>query len=191
MRKLFPASVDLKREVDLEAEAAAFALPLNRVAEIADDVSEASGPVLEISVSRRESELRERFEELYDVEVAKRQVCPFVRTDGSTCEHTFTAFDDAMAHIRMHFVFDSGDGRLAESVLKHIEERIYPVEEYGLKAALGPEERKRLMSEFGPKLLRESAPYKKKAAKPKKRAPVHKKPVAKKKSTKKKKKVTR
>jgi hypothetical protein len=164
-KKLLPASIDLKNEVDLKAEAAAFELPLDRTREIADEVSESSAPVLEISITRRESELRERFEQLYDAEVAKRQECPFVFANGSACSHTFTEFDEALVHIRMHFIFDSGDNRLAESTLKHIEERVYPVEQHSMSAILPPDERKRLLAEHGARLMEAAAAKRKKSTK--------------------------
>lgn len=137
--------VNLNRYVDFAEEAANFNLPVKRVAQIAGEVENAGGPVFQITISKCESELRERLEGIYSVQVAKFRECPFDR-----CNEEFLNIHEFIAHQRLHLAVESTDLRVRASVLRDIERVLVPTVEktVGVGGALPPEERARIAQEL-------------------------------------------
>jgi len=137
--------LNLGRYVDFEEEAMNFDLPVERVSEIAREVETSGGPVFEISITKSESELRERLEAIYSIEVKKFQTCPF-----PGCQEEFIDIHQFVAHERMHLIMESPDFRVRASVLRDIERTLVPTVEsrLGIEGALTPAERAKLVREL-------------------------------------------
>lgn len=107
--------VDLARYVSKEAEK--FEVPLPRALEIARSID--VEPAMTVSVTRTESELRERLERIYSEQVANIQGC---RWPG--CEFSTSDIHEWIAHHRIHLVLDSPVYGVRASVLNAIEAQL-------------------------------------------------------------------
>jgi len=137
-----PRKLNLKRYVDFKEEARRFELPAARVAEIADEIVEAKPPLLEVTITKSESELRERLEEIYNIEAEKFSECPF-----NGCMESFSEIHQLIAHQRLHLAMSSPDFRVRVGVLRDIERTLVPKIDTSVteRGALPPEERRRLL----------------------------------------------
>lgn len=115
----------------VEREAVKFDVPKKRAVTIAAEVETA---VL-ITTTRKESELREVFEQIYDEGVAEREICP---VEG--CGQILKTIKQALVHMRLHILFES-DWRSMRAVARDIEAQVYPTVEQEVVAALTPEAR--------------------------------------------------
>lgn len=139
VKDLMPAPFSLEDHLDVEEEAKKFGLPAETAREIAKGVQKEEPQVL-VSLKLRESELREKFRDLYNLEVSRRQEC---QLDG--CAQRLTTIEQAIAHIRWHLMNQNYDGKLARATILDVESQLFPQVEKELQAVLGPSERKELL----------------------------------------------
>ncbi len=132
----------LEEHLDIESHAERFELPVERVADIANEVQDESGPAL-VSITRSENELREVFKALYDAEIADLQLCPW-----ADCGKKLHSIEHAIVHWRIRHLIQSNDPRVVRAVMKDIEEVISATDEKGFEAVLDIEERKALKESF-------------------------------------------
>jgi hypothetical protein len=123
----------------VKREAQKFDVAEDKALAIARDVDEKREAALVITETRKESELREVFEEIYDDEVAKRQVCPVTE-----CGAELTSIKQALVHMRTHILFEA-DWRTIRAVAKDIEIQVFPPIEHETSAAYTAEERTALL----------------------------------------------
>jgi hypothetical protein len=141
-----PKPFKLAEHVDVvEREAEKFDIPAEKALAIAGDVDKEREAALQITQTRKESELREVFEEIYDQEVTTRQFCPV-----ENCGTELDSIKHAIAHFRIHILYEA-DFRTQRAVANDIEERLFPAVEQEVTAAYTAEERTALM-----KTLREA-----------------------------------
>lgn len=123
----------------VEREAVKFDVPRERALTIADEVDEEREAAIVITTKRKESELREVFEDLYDHEVAERQFCPI-----EACGQALKTVKQALAHMRIHLLFES-DWRTILATTKAIESQVFPVTEHEVTAAMTADKRTMLL----------------------------------------------
>ncbi len=123
----------------IEREREKFEVPTERALAIAADVDKQREAALVITETRKESELREVFEEIYDDEVARRQLCPVAE-----CGTELKSMKQALAHMRTHILFE-GSWREVRAVANDIERQVFPAVEQHATAAYTAEERALLM----------------------------------------------
>ena len=119
----------------IEREAKKFDLTTERALAIAEHVDEQREAAVIITQTRKESELREVFEEIYDNEIARRQVCPI-----DDCGERLTGIKQALVHMRTHLLFES-DWRTIRAVAHDITNQLFPAVEQEMTAAYTAEER--------------------------------------------------
>ena len=141
-----PKLFKLADHIDVvEREADKFEVPTERAMTIAADVHKQHEAALTITQTRKESELREVFEEIYDDEVTKRQICPVPE-----CGSELTSIKQALVHMRTHILFE-GNWQTVRAVAKDISDQLFPAVEQETTAAYTAEERTKLL-----KALREN-----------------------------------
>lgn len=141
-----PKAFKLVDHMDVvEREADKFEVPTERALAIAADVHKEREAALTITQTRKESELREVFEEIYDDEVTRRQICPV-----SECGAELTSIKQALVHMRTHILFEA-NWQTVRAVAKDISEQLFPAVEQETTAAYTAEERTKLL-----KTLREN-----------------------------------
>lgn len=123
----------------IEREAEKFDVTKEKALAIARDVDKKGEAALTITEKRKESELREVFEEIYNEEVARRQLCPVIE-----CGAELKDIKQALVHIRTHILFEA-DFRTARAVALDIEHQLFPAIEQEATAAYTAEERTALM----------------------------------------------
>jgi hypothetical protein len=139
VEELLPQKFSIDSHLDIAEEAENFEVPEVRARKIAKDV-ESKAPALLVTLKQNESELRDRFEAAYLEEILRRQECGW-----DDCQHRHTTLIGAIAHLRWHMVNQDFDVKTARAVLLDIEHQQYPLIEKTLEAALGPEERARVL----------------------------------------------
>ena len=142
-----PKPFSLKDHLDIPEESEKFQVVEARVMEIAEEVENEGGPVM-LSLTKRESQLRQRFEFLYNQELAKRRTCQH-------CGDNFTSIDQAIVHIRIHLLMQNSDLRIARAVANDIEDQLFPQIEERITHALVGEERSRLVARIRETRMRE------------------------------------
>ena len=123
----------------VQREAGKFDVPAERALTIAREVDKERETALTITETRKEAELREVFEEIYDDEVTRRQICPVPE-----CGAELTSIKEALVHMRAHILFE-GSWREVRAVAKDITDQLYPPIEQETTAAYTAEERTALM----------------------------------------------
>lgn len=145
--QLIPKKFSLKDHLNVPDEAERFQLPAERVAELADEV-EREGPNILISLRLREHELREKFREIYNFEVANRRECQFTWADGSRCGTRFASIEHAIAHIRWHLINQNEDLKTSRAAMNDVEAQLYTTIEKELQAALPAGERREIVKKL-------------------------------------------
>lgn len=140
VEEVLPKPFSLKDHFDVGEESEKFQVPKARVMEIADEVEKASEPVL-ISLTQRESQLRDRFYAIYNEELSKRRTCQF-------CGDELTSIEQAITHIRLHLLMQNQNLRIARAVANDIEDQLFPQIEKQITAALVGEERAKLVAKI-------------------------------------------
>lgn len=138
VEEALPKPFSLKDHLNIEDESEKFQVPKARVMEIAEEVQSEGPPVL-ISLTKRESQLRDRFESLYNEELQKRRTCQY-------CGDELVSIEQAITHIRLHLLMQNLDLRIARAVANDIEDQLFPQIEKQITAALTGEERSKLVA---------------------------------------------
>jgi hypothetical protein len=144
----------MKKEF-LEAQVAKFGVPIDRLTEIAQTVSESMPTPLvvekrEFSV---EADVQEHFREIFQKEIDKRATCNYVvegNLVGPTgkqssahklCGDRLETVQQAWVHHALHIMYDCGDPRTQRAMLMDVRELLWPTQEKSMRAALSPDER--------------------------------------------------
>lgn len=155
----------------LEGEAQRFGVDRQKVEDVAAVVVEEAGPAMVVEEREwsMEGDVKEYFRELYEREIAKRQVCTWQITeewekqrtheDGSPmgkpqqasvyrrCNAKLESIQQALVHHSLHLMFDSSDPRTQRAMWNDIKETLFPTREKSVRAALSVEERRRMMGD--------------------------------------------
>jgi len=126
----------------VKREARKFDVTEERALAIAGEVDVEREAVATITTDRKEGELREVFEQIYDDEVARRKVCPF-----ESCGQRLETIKEAIAHVRMHLLFEA-DKKTQRGVANDIARQLFPQVEEEWRAVMPADERKRLLVEL-------------------------------------------
>lgn len=124
----------------VEREATKFGVPTKRALTVADEVDEEREAAVVVTTTRKESELREVFEDIYDHEVARREFCPI---EG--CGERLKTIKQALGHMRIHLLFES-DWRTILATSRAIEEQVFPAVEQEVAVALTATQRTELLA---------------------------------------------
>ena len=136
---LVPQPFSLKDHLDIPAEAARFEVPEARVVEVAEEVQTEEPPVF-ISLKIRESELKDKFRDLYNIEIQKREMCAV-----GGCGVKLESLEQAIAHLRWHHMNQDLDPKLSRATMLDVEAQVYSVVEAEARGILEPRERKALI----------------------------------------------
>lgn len=139
----------------LQRQAREFGIPVDKIEEIAAQVIREGAPTLVVEAREFgvDAEAREHFRQIYDLEIAKRKKCnrwvhePDAKTgkkEKRPCGAEFTTIQQALVHHSIHLLFES-DYRTQRSHWNDVREILYPTQERGLRAALTPEERTKML----------------------------------------------
>lgn len=138
VEEALPKPFNLKNHFNIEEESEKFQVSKPRVMEIADEVQAESSPVL-ISLTKRESQLRDRFYAITNEELQKRRECPF-------CGDELVLIEQAIVHIRLHLLMQNQDLRIARAAANDFEDQLFPQVEKQIRASLEGEERLKLVA---------------------------------------------
>jgi hypothetical protein len=153
----------------LKSEAERFHTTTEKVEAIAEVVS-TEGPVfVEERTWEVDADIKEHFKELYEKEISRRRVCDQMiqveeerqrkQSDGQPtgrremisvwkrCGAVYESFQQALVHQSLHLMFDAKDERTKRAMWNDIRELVYPTREKGIRAALTPQERRRMMDD--------------------------------------------
>jgi len=100
-------------------------------------------------------EVRDDIARLWDDEIRRLRYCPlnkiqhrskFVEDDPRQCRFRLTSFDGWIVHHQLHLMTQA-DSRVQKQTNAQSFETVHPMSEKTMRAALGPEERKRMLKE--------------------------------------------
>lgn len=142
----------------LEAQAKKFGASKEQVEAAANHAAQQVGPP--IMVEQREfsvdADIQAHFRQLYNEEVAKRQVCtwqiqeefsdpksksPATSFVSKRCNTRLESLEQMLVHVSLHILFDT-DARTARAHWNDIRELNFPTKEKSVRAPLGPDERR-------------------------------------------------
>jgi len=98
-------------------------------------------------------EAREDFARLYDLEIKRLGYCPLdkiahrsKKTYGLQCRVPLGTFQEWLVHHQLHLMTQA-DSRVQKQTNSDSRELVYPTSEKTMRAALGPDERKRMLQD--------------------------------------------
>ena len=151
-----PKPFSLEEHLDISQEAKKFELSENQTRRNAQLV-QAENPQITMTETVRNDDQLERFRDIYATELAKQNTCEWVDKGGKSCVQEFTSTEQAIAHMRLHWMFQDYDIKTARAVAQDIEERLFPVSERSTTFHLSAEERQEIVARQQ-KLLESSNP---------------------------------
>ena len=154
----------------LKQEAKRFGTTKQKVQSVADAVMHENAPVfVEERTWEVDADVKEYFRKLYEQEIRRRRTCremiqveeerqrksnegaPIGRPEKISvwreCGVVYESFQQALVHQSLHLMFDSKDPRTKRAMWNDIRELLHPTREKGIRAALSPQERKRMLDD--------------------------------------------
>lgn len=139
-----PKPFSLEDHLDISAEAQKFELSEERTVENARLVQSENPQSVTLTETVRSDEQLARFRRIYADEIAKQNICSWVDETGSPCLASFTSTEQAIAHMRLHWMFQNFDIKTARAAAHDIEDRLFPTTERSTTFHLTVEERKEI-----------------------------------------------
>jgi hypothetical protein len=140
-----PKPFSLEAHLDIAEEAQKFELSEERTVANAKLVETENIPQVTLTETVRSDEQIDRFRLIYAEELAKKDICPWTDDlNGSACLAKLTSPEQAIAHMRLHWMLQSFDIKTARAVAQDIEDRLFPTSERSTTFHLSIEERKEI-----------------------------------------------
>lgn len=140
-----PEPFSLETHLEVALEAAKFELSEERTVANAKLV-QSENPQVTITETVHSDEQTDRFRHIYSQELAKKNTCQWTDEGGAPCLAQFTSPEQAIAHMRLHWMFQNFDIKTARAVAQDIEDRLFPVGERSTTLHLDIEERKAIVA---------------------------------------------
>jgi hypothetical protein len=141
---VLPKPFSLEEHLDIPSEAQKFELSEDRTLANAKLVQSEQPQVTMTETVRNDDQL-ERFRDIYSKELAKRNICEWVDEAGKPCLQSFTSVEQAIAHLRFHWMMQNYDIKTARAAAQDIEDRLFPVGERSTTIHLSIEERQEIV----------------------------------------------
>ncbi len=137
---------------DISKAVAQFKIPRKKADKIIDAMKPQPGSV---TIEERQfgvsGEARDDFARLYDAEIARIGKCPLVKIGkprggnaANTCNIPLMSFQHFLVHHQIHLML-TADSRVQKQTNAQALDLVYPMSEKTMRAALGPDERKRML----------------------------------------------